>query len=61
MSWEDVKAKFKFYGPVADEFGNETGLDGDPTFVNGWKAADYGGSFGLSEKNTILSVLQVPL
>jgi hypothetical protein len=36
MSWEDVKGKFKFYGPVAD------GLDDDPTFVNGWKAADYG-------------------
>ena len=21
MSWKDVKAKFKFYGPVADELG----------------------------------------
>lgn len=58
MSWADVQTKFKFYGPSVDDLGNETGLDGTPETVNGLRATDIGGSFGLTEKNSILGTLE---
>jgi hypothetical protein len=53
MAWSDVASKIKFYGPLFDDLGNETGLDGTPSTVNGVTA--YGGAFTLSEKKEILS------
>ena len=35
MSWEDIKAKLKFYGPEYEDLGNETGLDGEPPAAPG--------------------------
>jgi hypothetical protein len=52
MSWADVQAKFKFYGPEGG------GLDGQPEFVNGVRAVNVGVSFNLSEKNQILANLE---
>ena len=57
MAWSDVASKLKFYGPLLDDLGNETGLDGAPPTVNGG-VTPYGGAFTLSEKNEILSALQ---
>jgi hypothetical protein len=57
MSWDDIKAKLKFYGPEYDDLGNETGLDGTPTTVNGG-VTPYGGAFTLSQKNQILMALE---
>ena len=53
MPWSDVASKIKFYGPSLDDLGNETGLDGTPSTVNG--VTVYGGAFTLSQKNEILS------
>ena len=56
MSWEDIKAKLKVYGPEYDDLGNETGLDGEPPTVNG--VTPYGGAFTLSQKIQILTALE---
>ena len=48
MTWGDVAAKIKFWGP-----------DVTPSVVNGVKAAGYGGAFGQQDKLDILRVLQV--
>jgi hypothetical protein len=56
MPWTDVASKLKFYGPLRDDLGNTTGLDGTPVTVNG--VTPYGGAFTLSQKNDILSALQ---